>query len=153
MDLGSGGGLDALLAARRVGPAGHVYGIDMTDEMLTLAWQNAADASVGNVSFLKGDIENLPMPDRCADVVASNCVINLAADKRKVVAEVWRVLQPGGRLAIADVVVRGGLPAASSFTDALRQDLYAWGSCVAGALSDTEYRRATGRPRLHRRPA
>jgi len=138
-DLGSGGGLDALLAARRVGPAGHVYGIDMTDQMLTLAWQNAADADIGNVSFLKGDIENLPMPDRSVDVVVSNCVINLASDKRKVVAEMWRVLRHGGRLAVADVVVRGGLPTASAFADALRQDLYAWGSCVAGALSDTEY--------------
>ncbi len=139
VDLGSGGGLDALLAARRVGPAGHVYGIDMTDEMLSLAWQNAADAGLGNVSFLKGDIENLPMPDGCADVVISNCVVNLAADKRKVIAEMWRVLRPGGRLAVADVVIRGGLPAGSAFAEALRRDLYAWGSCVAGALSDAEY--------------
>jgi SAM-dependent methyltransferase len=139
LDLGSGSGLDALLAARRVGPAGQVYGIDMTDEMLTLAWRNAAEAGVGNVSFLRGDIENLPIPDNGADVIISNCVINLAADKRKVMAEMWRVLRPGGRLAIADVVVRGGLPTTSAFSDALRQDLYAWGSCIAGALSDTEY--------------
>ncbi|MEU7751360.1 arsenite methyltransferase [Micromonospora sp. NPDC049101] len=141
LDLGSGGGLDALLAARRVGPAGHVYGIDMTDEMLGLAWQNAAEAGVGNVSFLKGDIEQIPMPDACVDVVISNCVINLAVDKRQVVAETWRVLRPGGRLAVADVVIRGGLPAGSAFADALRTDLYAWGSCVAGALSDIDYLR------------
>jgi arsenite methyltransferase len=139
LDLGSGGGLDALLAARRVGPAGHVYGIDMTDQMLSLAWQNAADAGVGNVTFLKGDIENLPMPDACADVVISNCVINLAADKRNVITEIWRVLRCGGRLAVADVVVRGGLPDDSPFAAALRKDLYAWGSCVAGALSDGDY--------------
>lgn len=139
VDLGSGGGLDALLAARRVGPAGHVYGVDMTDEMLSLAWQNAADAGLGNVSFLKGDIEKLPLPDGCADVVISNCVINLAADKRQVIAEMWRVLRPGGRLAVADVVVRGGLPGGSAFAEALHRDLYAWGSCVAGALSDADY--------------
>ncbi|MFY1650846.1 arsenite methyltransferase [Solwaraspora sp. WMMB762] len=139
LDLGSGGGLDAILAARRVGEAGQVYGIDMTDEMLGLAWQNAAAAGVGNVSFLKGDIADLPMPDASVDVVISNCVINLAVDKRKVVAETWRVLRPGGRLAVADVVIQGGLPAGSPFADALRADLYAWGSCVGGALSDDEY--------------
>ncbi|WP_117208622.1 arsenite methyltransferase [Allorhizocola rhizosphaerae] len=139
LDLGSGGGLDALLAARRVGPSGQVYGVDMTDEMLSLAWRNAAEAGVGNVSFLKGDIEHVPMPDACVDVVISNCVINLAADKRNVIAEAWRVLKPGGKFAVADVVIRGGLPENSPFSDALRQDLYAWGSCVAGALSDVEY--------------
>ncbi|MEV0237998.1 arsenite methyltransferase [Nonomuraea sp. NPDC050786] len=139
LDLGSGGGLDALLAARRVGPRGHVYGIDMTDEMVTLAWQNAMDAGVGNVSFLKGDIADIPMPDACVDVVISNCVINLAADKRRVIAETWRVLKPGGRLAVADVIIRGGLPDGSPFADALRKDLYAWGSCISGALSDADY--------------
>jgi len=139
LDLGSGGGIDSLLAARRVGPAGHVYGIDMTDEMLTLAWQNAAEAGLGNVSFLKGDIEDLPVPDASIDVIISNCVINLAADKRKVLTEAARVLVPSGRIAVADVVIRGGLPTGSPFSEALRNDLYAWGSCVAGALADTEY--------------
>ncbi len=139
LDLGSGGGLDALLAARRVGPSGQVYGVDMTDEMLALAWRNAAEAGVGNVSFLKGDIENVPMPDATVDVVISNCVINLAADKRNVIAEAWRVLKPGGKFAVADVVIRGGLPEDSPFAEALRQDMEAWGSCVAGALSDVEY--------------
>jgi arsenite methyltransferase len=139
LDLGSGGGLDALLAARRVGPSGHVYGIDLTDEMLTLAWRNAADAGVGNVSFLKGSIEALPLPDAGVDVVISNCVINLAADKSAVIAEAWRVLRPGGRFAVADVIIRGGLPEDSPFADALRQDMHAWGSCVAGALSDVDY--------------
>jgi SAM-dependent methyltransferase len=111
----------------------------MTDEMLALAWRNAAEAGIGNVTFLRGDIENLPLPDACVDVVISNCVINLAADKRNVVAEIWRVLRAGGRLAVADVVIRGGLPTGSPFADALRKDMYAWGSCIAGALSDIEY--------------
>jgi arsenite methyltransferase len=141
LDLGSGGGIDALLAARRVGPTGHVYGIDVTDEMLALAWQNAAEAGLGNVSFLKGDIESLPVPDTSVDVIISNCVINLAADKRRVLAEAHRVLVPSGRLAVADVVIRGGLPEGSPFADALRQDLTAWSSCVAGALGDGEYTR------------
>lgn len=139
LDLGSGGGLDVLVSARRVGPTGWAYGVDMTDEMLTLAWKNAVDADIGNVTFLKGDIEHIPAPDASVDVVISNCVINLALDKAAVLAEIGRVLRPGGRLAIADVVIEGGIDDLP-FADDLRRDQHAWGSCVAGALSDREFR-------------
>jgi arsenite methyltransferase len=139
LDLGSGGGLDVILSARRVAPGGHAYGVDSTDEMLTLAWQNAQEAGIDNVTFLKGDIEHIPVPDASVDVVISNCVINLALDKDKVITEAFRVLKPGGRLAVTDVVVVGGLPDIA-LADTLRQDIAAWGSCIAGALSDIEYR-------------
>jgi arsenite methyltransferase len=141
LDLGSGGGLDVLLAAGRVGSQGHVYGVDMTAEMLRLAWDNAERAGVGNVTFLKGDIERIPVPDGSIDVVISNCVINLAVDKSSVFREIHRVLRPGGRLAVTDIVIAGGL-ADVSFADTLRADQEAWGSCIAGALSDAEYARA-----------
>jgi len=139
LDIGSGGGLDVILSARRVGPSGHAYGLDITDEMLQLAWRHALDAGVGNVTFLKGDVEAIPIPDAHIDVVISNCVINLSTDKDRAFAEIYRVLRPGGRLAIADVVVQGGLPEGSPVTSALRSDPVAWGSCLAGALSDAEY--------------
>jgi arsenite methyltransferase len=139
LDIGSGGGLDALLAARRVGPSGHAYGLDMTSEMLELAWKNALDANVNNVTFLKGEVENIPIPDNSIDVVISNCVINLSPDKERALSEIYRVLRPGGRLAIADVVIKGGLPERSPITTALRGDPEAWGSCLAGALTDEQY--------------
>lgn len=139
LDIGCGAGLDVILSARRVGAAGHVYGLDMTGEMLELAWQNALDAGVGNVSFLKGEIEALPVPDNSIDVLISNCVINLTTDKDRAFAEIYRVLRPSGRIAIADVVIQGGLPEGSPVTAALRRDPIAWGSCLAGALSDQEY--------------
>jgi arsenite methyltransferase len=139
LDLGSGGGLDVILGGRRVGASGHVYGLDATDEMLELAWRNAADAGIGNVSFIKGDMQDIPIPDGCLDVVMSNCVINLAADKRRVFREMRRVLRPTGRVAIADIVIRGGLPPVSPVSDALRSDPAAWGSCLGGAMSDAEY--------------
>jgi ubiquinone/menaquinone biosynthesis C-methylase UbiE len=135
LDLGSGGGIDVLLSARRVGPSGHAYGVDMTDEMLALAERNKAEAGVENVTFLKGEIENIPLPDETVDVVISNCVINLASDKGKVLREAFRVLKPGGRFAVADVVSQGELPAD------LRSDMEAWVGCVAGALEEGEYRR------------
>ena len=138
LDIGSGGGLDVILSARRVGPAGHAYGIDMTDEMLELAWRHALDAGVGNVTFIKGESEALPIPDQSVDVVISNCVVNLSPDKDRVLSEIYRVLRPGGRVAIADVVIRGNLPN-SAVANALRCDPVAWGSCLAGALSDAEY--------------
>lgn len=141
LDLGSGGGLDVLVSARRVGPTGWAYGVDMTDDMLALAWKNAADADVGNVTFLKGDIEHIPVPDASIDVVISNCVINLAVDKSAVLAEIRRVLRPDGRVAIADVVIDGGIDDVPFAAD-LRRDQHAWGSCIAGALSDREYRSA-----------
>jgi arsenite methyltransferase len=140
LDIGSGAGLDVILSARRVGISGHAYGLDMTDEMLELAWRNALEADVGNVSFLKGEIEAIPIPDDSIDVVISNCVINLSTDKDRALSEVYRVLRPGGRIAIADVVIQGGLPEESAVTNALRGDPVAWGSCFAGALSDAEYR-------------
>jgi arsenite methyltransferase len=139
LDVGSGGGLDVILSARRVGSEGHAYGLDMTDEMLQLAWRNALDAKVGNVTFMKGDVEAMPIPDNSIDVVISNCVINLSTNKDRALAEIYRVLKPGGRLAVADVVVRGGLPEDSPITDLMRRDPVAWGNCVAGALSDSEY--------------
>ena len=135
LDLGSGGGIDVLLSARRVGPTGFAYGLDMTDEMLALAEQNKAAAGAENVQFLKGHIEEIPLPDASVDVVISNCVINLAADKGRVLREAYRVLKPGGRFAVSDVVAQGALP------DDLRSDMEAWVGCVAGALEEQEYRR------------
>src|SRR5881398_4116853 len=134
LDLGSGGGIDVLLSAQRVGPTGKAYGLDMTDEMLALARANQHKAGVANVEFLKGEIERIPLPDASVDVVISNCVINLAADKRKVLAEAYRVLKPGGRFAVSDVVVRGELPVA------VRRNMELWVGCVAGALAEAEYR-------------
>ncbi len=135
LDLGSGGGIDVLLSARRVGPEGFAYGLDMTDEMLALAEQNRQKAGVENVTFLKGEIEQIPLPDGAVDVIISNCVINLSADKGQVLREAFRVLRPGGRFAVSDVVTQGTLP------DDLRADMEAWVGCVAGALEDGEYRR------------
>jgi arsenite methyltransferase len=133
LDLGSGGGIDVLLSAARVGPSGHVYGLDMTDEMLDLARRNAAAAGATNVAFLKGDIEAIPLPDASVDVIISNCVINLAADKRRVLAEAFRVLRPGGRFAVSDVVVRGDVPAP------VRRSMELWVGCLAGALDESEF--------------
>lgn len=133
LDLGSGGGIDVLLSARRVGPAGKAYGLDMTDEMLALARENQTKAGVENVEFLKGEIENIPLPDSWVDVIISNCVINLSADKDRVLQEAFRVLKPGGRFAVSDVVVRGGVP------QEIRASVLLWVGCVAGALSDSEY--------------
>ncbi|MCC6315041.1 MAG: arsenite methyltransferase, partial [Thermomicrobiales bacterium] len=134
LDLGSGGGIDVLLSARRVGPTGFAYGLDMTDEMLALAEKNRAEAGAENVRFLKGRIEAIPLPDDSVDILISNCVINLAADKRSVLHEAFRVLRPGGRFAVSDVVAPGMLPAD------LRADMEAWVGCVAGALEENEYR-------------
>jgi arsenite methyltransferase len=133
LDLGSGGGIDVLLSARRVGPAGKAYGLDMTDEMLALARENQRRAGVENVEFLKGEIENIPLPDNSVDVVISNCVINLSADKDKVLSETFRVLKPGGRFAVSDVVVRGDVP------ELVRRSMEMWVGCIAGALQDHEY--------------
>src|SRR2546422_4829712 len=135
LDLGSGGGLDVLLSAQRVGPNGRVYGLDMTDEMLALARENQRRAGVANVEFLKGEIEQIPLPDASVDVIISNCVVNLSADKRRVLREAFRVLKPGGRFAVSDVVVRGEVPLA------VRRSMELWVGCVAGALEDTEYQR------------
>jgi arsenite methyltransferase len=134
LDLGSGGGIDVLLSARRVGPTGKAYGLDMTDDMLALARENQRKAGVENVEFLKGEIEAIPLPESAVDVIISNCVINLSADKRKVLAEAFRVLRPGGRFAVSDVVFRGEVP------DAVRRSVELWIGCVAGALQETEYR-------------
>jgi SAM-dependent methyltransferase len=133
LDLGSGGGIDVLLSARRVGPTGKAYGLDMTDEMLALARENQRKAGVQNVEFLKGEIENIPLPDGSVDVIISNCVINLSADKDRVLREAFRVLKPGGRLAVSDVVTRGEVPAE------VRQNMLLWVGCIAGALEDREY--------------
>ena len=133
LDLGSGGGIDVLLSARRVGVTGKAYGLDMTDDMLTLARQNAAEAGVTNVEFLKGQIESIPLPDASVDVIISNCVINLSGDKKRVLSEAFRVLKPGGRFAISDVVVKGEVPAA------VRRSMELWVGCVAGALEQTEF--------------
>jgi ubiquinone/menaquinone biosynthesis C-methylase UbiE len=134
LDLGSGGGIDVLLSAERVGPTGKAYGIDMTDEMLALARENQRQAGVENVEFLKGEIENIPLPDKSVDVIISNCVINLSANKDRVLAEAFRVLKPGGRFAVSDVVVRGAVP------DAVRQSMLLWVGCIAGAMEENEYR-------------
>ena len=134
LDLGSGGGIDVLLSARRVGPTGKAYGLDMTDEMLALARENQRKAGVTNVEFLKGEIENIPLPEASVDVIISNCVINLSADKRRVLGEAFRVLKPGGRFAVSDVVVRGEIP------PAVRRSMELWVGCVAGALEEGEYR-------------
>jgi arsenite methyltransferase len=133
LDLGSGGGIDVLLSARRVGATGKAYGLDMTDEMLALARDNQRKAGVENVEFLKGEIEHIPLPDNSVDVVISNCVINLSADKDRVLREAFRVLKPGGRFAVSDVVTRGEVPAE------VRQSMLLWVGCIAGALQDTEY--------------
>ena len=133
LDLGSGGGIDVLLSARRVGPTGKAYGLDMTGEMLALARENQRKAGVENVEFLKGAIENIPLPDNSVDVIISNCVINLSADKDRVLAEAHRVLKPGGRFAVSDVVVRGEVPAL------IRKSVELWIGCIAGALEETEY--------------
>ncbi len=135
LDLGSGGGIDVLLSARRVGPTGFAYGLDMTDEMLALSSRNAAESGVENVRFLKGEIEQIPLPDTSVDVVISNCVINLSTDKAKVLREALRVLRPGGRFAVSDVVVQGELPAP------VRKSVELWAGCVAGALEEHTYRR------------
>jgi ubiquinone/menaquinone biosynthesis C-methylase UbiE len=134
LDLGSGGGIDVLLSARRVGPTGKAYGLDMTDEMLALARENQRKAGADNVEFLKGEIEAIPLPDNSVDVIISNCVINLSGDKDRVLREAYRVLKPGGRLAVSDVVTRGAIP------DELRRDMLLWVGCIAGALEDDEYR-------------
>lgn len=134
LDLGSGGGIDVLLSARRVGPTGKVFGLDMTDEMLALANENKRRAGATNVEFLRGEIENIPLPDNSVDVIISNCVINLSADKGRVLREAFRVLRPGGRIAVSDVVVRGEVP-----TD-VRRNVELWIGCVAGALEELEYR-------------
>jgi SAM-dependent methyltransferase len=133
LDLGSGGGIDVLLSARRVGPTGKVYGLDMTDEMLELARANQAKAGVTNVEFLKGDIEHIPLPDNSVDLIISNCVINLSPDKDLVLAEAFRVLKPGGRLAVSDIVVRGQIP------QEIQRNVELWAGCVAGALEEKEY--------------
>jgi arsenite methyltransferase len=133
LDLGSGGGIDVLLSARRVGATGKAYGLDMTDEMLALARENQKTAGVENVEFLKGEIENIPLPDNSVDVIISNCVINLSGDKDKVLKEAFRVLKPGGRLAVSDIVTRCEIPAQ------IRQDMLLWAGCIAGALQEAEY--------------
>jgi len=134
LDLGSGGGIDVLLSAKRVGPAGKAYGLDMTDEMLELARENQRKAGATNVEFLKGEIEHIPLPDNSVDVIISNCVINLSADKDQVLREAFRVLKPGGRFAVSDVVTRGAVP------EAVRQSMLLWVGCIAGALDEGEYR-------------
>src|SRR2546425_11871082 len=134
LDLGSGGGIDVLLSARRVGPTGRAYGLDMTDEMLALARENQKKAGIENAAFLKAEIENVPLPDNSVDVIISNCVINLSADKDRVLKEAFRVLKPGGRFAVSDVVVRGEVPAA------IRKSVELWIGCIAGALEENEYR-------------
>jgi arsenite methyltransferase len=135
LDLGSGGGIDVLLSARRVGPTGKAYGLDMTDEMLVLAGENQRKAGIENVEFLKGEIEHIPLPDNSVDVIISNCVINLSADKDRVLREAFRVLRPGGRFAVSDVVTRGEMLAE------IRESVLLWVGCVAGALEENEYRR------------
>ena len=135
LDLGSGGGIDVLLSARRLGPSGKAYGLDMTDNMLTLARENQKKAGAENVEFLKGEIEAIPLPDSSVDVIISNCVINLSADKDKVLREAFRVLKPGGRFAVSDVVTRGATP------EAVRRNMLLWVGCIAGALDENDYRK------------
>ena len=134
LDLGSGGGIDVLLSARRVGPSGKAYGLDMTDDMLALARENQRKASAENVEFLKGEIEHIPLPDDSVDVIISNCVINLSGDKDKVLREAFRVLKPGGRFAVSDVVTRGAIP------EVVRRNMLLWAGCIAGALDENDYR-------------
>jgi arsenite methyltransferase len=134
LDLGSGGGIDVILSARRVGPSGKAYGLDMTDEMLALARENQRKAGVQNVEFLKGEIEKIPLPENSVDVIISNCVINLSGDKDRVLREAFRVLKPGGRFAVSDIVVRGAMPAD------VRRSVELWAGCIAGALEESEYR-------------
>jgi ubiquinone/menaquinone biosynthesis C-methylase UbiE len=133
LDLGSGGGIDVLLSAKRVGPSGKAYGLDMTDEMLALARENQRNAGADNVEFLKGEIERIPLPDNSVDVIISNCVINLSADKDRVLREAFRVLKPSGRFAVSDVVVRGDVP------EVVRKSMLLWVGCIAGALEENEY--------------
>lgn len=135
LDLGSGGGIDVLLSARRVGPTGKAYGLDMTDEMLALARENQRKAGIENVEFLKGEIESIPLPNNSVDVIISNCVINLSGDKERVLREAFRVLKPGGRFAVSDVVVRGDVPAE------IRRNMELWVGCIAGAMEESEYAR------------
>jgi len=134
LDLGSGGGIDVILSARRVGPTGKAYGLDMTDEMLALALENKRKSGLTNIEFLKGEIENIPLPANAVDVIISNCVINLSGDKDRVLGEAFRVLKPGGRFAVSDVVVRGAVPAA------IRKSMELWVGCIAGALAEDDYR-------------
>jgi len=143
LDLGSGGGIDVLLSAKRVGPTGKAYGLDMTDEMLALARENQRKAEVENVEFLKGEIENIPLPEDSVDAIVSNCVINLSGDKDRVLAEAFRVLKPGGRFAVSDVVVRGEVPAS------IRRNVELWIGCVAGALGEEEYRAKLAQAGFH----
>lgn len=138
LDLGSGGGIDVLLSAKRVGPTGKAYGLDMTEEMLALANENKLKAGAQNVEFLRGEIENIPLPDNVVDVIISNCVINLSGDKQKVIEEAFRVLKPGGRFAVSDVVVRGDVP------EEVKRNMELWVGCVAGALEEKEYARLLG---------
>jgi arsenite methyltransferase len=133
LDLGSGGGIDVLLSARRIGPTGKAFGLDMTDDMLALARDNQRKAGATNVEFLKGEIEHIPLPDNSVDVIISNCVINLSADKDRVLSEAFRVLKPGGRFAVSDVVTRGTVP------EKLRRDILLWAGCIAGALDENDY--------------
>ena len=139
LDLGSGGGIDVILSARRVGPAGKAYGLDMTDEMLALARENQKKSGITNVEFLRGAIENIPLPNNTVDVIISNCVINLSGDKDRVLAEAFRVLKPGGRFAVSDVVVRGPVPSE------IRKSMELWVGCIAGALEESEYREKLSR--------
>ncbi len=134
LDLGSGGGIDVLLSARRVGPNGKAYGLDMTHEMLALAGENQKKSGIENVEFIKGEIENIPLPENSVDVIISNCVINLSADKDRVLREAFRVLKPGGRFAVSDVVARGAIP------EEIRQHILLWVGCIAGALDESDYR-------------
>ncbi len=142
LDLGSGGGIDVLLSAKRVGPTGKAYGLDMTDDMLALARENQRQAGVTNVEFLKGEIENIPLPDNSVDVIISNCVINLSADKDRVLREAFRVLKPGGRFAVSDVVVRGSVP------EEVRKSMLLWVGCIAGALEERRLHRQADRCRI-----
>jgi len=143
LDLGSGGGIDVLLSARRVGPTGKAYGLDMTDEMLALAEENKRKSGLTNVEFLKGEIEDIPLPDNSVDVIISNCVINLSGDKDRVLQEAFRVLKPNGRFAVSDVVVRGNVPAE------IKKSMELWVGCVAGALTDDDYRTKLNRAGFH----